>query len=368
MDAVEGHPIPQDITGFQFKLIGDMTVKQFAYLAVGLVLGWIFISVPAPLIIKLPVALVPALSGLFLAFVPVEGRPADTMFMLFVQSIFRPNQYMYHKPQEEGEKKEMVQIKQQAQLPTNDVSKKPTVSQPFGPHITKVTSIEDVGEQPVKTDVQNLSLSQAKKEEQVVEKQVTQLNQQLETAKKEEFSQPQNTQDEAHKRSLLLEQQLQQTLLEKQALEKQLAQLQQAQTAPQQVIPAQQLPQQQSSMHVKKVPDSLKKSVGMPFTPDVPNLITGVVKDARGNVLPNILVEVKDKDDNPVRAFKTNALGQFASATPLLNGTYTITFEDSKKLQKFEEFEITTNGTIINPFEVISIDEREQLRKSLFTQ
>lgn len=364
MDVIEGHPIPQDITGFQFKLIGDMTVKQFAYLAVGLVLGWIFISVPVNLIIKLPIALIPTLSGLFLAFVPIEGRPADTMLMLFVQAIFRPNEYVYHKPQED-QKKEMVQLKQQAALP-NETPKKP-IGQPFGPHITKVTSIEEAAVPAANSSSQNLSLSQAKKEEQVVEKNVSQLNEKLESAKKEEQMQQQSPrQEEAHQRSLELEQQLQQALLEKQALEKQLLAMQETGQTQTQPKPTSTL--QQPMVRVKKVPDSLKKSVGMPFVPDVPNLITGIIRDSRGNVLPNVLVEVKDKEDNPVRAFKTNALGQFASATPLLNGTYTISFEDPKKLQKFDELEITTNGSILNPIEVVSIDEREQLRKSLFTQ
>jgi len=43
---MENHPLPQDITGFQFKLIGNMTVKQFSYLAVGVILAWITLSLP----------------------------------------------------------------------------------------------------------------------------------------------------------------------------------------------------------------------------------------------------------------------------------------------------------------------------------
>ena len=108
-------------------------------------------------------------------------------------------------------------------------------------------------------------------------------------------------------------------------------------------------------------------TVGAPILNDVPpNLITGVVKDPRGNVLPNILIEVKDKDNNPVRAFKTNPLGQFASATPILNGVYTMTFEDPQNKQKFDAIEITANGEVMLPLEVISTDERENLRKELF--
>ena len=67
-----------------------------------------------------------------------------------------------------------------------------------------------------------------------------------------------------------------------------------------------------------------------------PNVITGIVKDPRGNPLANILVEVKDEQGNAVRAFKTNALGQFASATPLSNGSFTIEFDDPREQNKFD--------------------------------
>ena len=104
----------------------------------------------------------------------------------------------------------------------------------------------------------------------------------------------------------------------------------------------------------------------MPDIPTSPNLITGITKDARGNALSNILIEVKDKEGNPVRAFKTNEFGRFASATPLINGNYTIEFEDPKGQNKFEKGIINVTGQIIQPFAVISIDTREELRRSLF--
>jgi len=90
------------------------------------------------------------------------------------------------------------------------------------------------------------------------------------------------------------------------------------------------------------------------------------VRDARGNVLPGILVEIKDKDGNPVRAFKTNGLGHFASATPVANGIYTIIFEDLKGKQDFEVVQIEAKGEIMLPLEIISHDAREALRKELF--
>jgi hypothetical protein len=110
----------------------------------------------------------------------------------------------------------------------------------------------------------------------------------------------------------------------------------------------------------------MQKSAGMPITPEFPNVLTGIVKDPRGNPLPNILVEVKDEQGNAVRAFKTNALGQFASATPLSNGSFTIEFEDAREQNKFDTVAFKAGGEIILPIEVISVDTREELRRSLF--
>ena len=103
-----------------------------------------------------------------------------------------------------------------------------------------------------------------------------------------------------------------------------------------------------------------------PTLEEEPNLIKGVVKDPRGNPIQNILVEVKDDEDNPVRAFKTNNLGVFASATSLANGHYTIVLEDPKLVHKFDTLSINATGAPITTLEVTSIDPREELRRELF--
>ena len=33
------HPIPQDITGYKFHIIGSMTLKQFLEIAIGVIVG-----------------------------------------------------------------------------------------------------------------------------------------------------------------------------------------------------------------------------------------------------------------------------------------------------------------------------------------
>ena len=108
------------------------------------------------------------------------------------------------------------------------------------------------------------------------------------------------------------------------------------------------------------------KNAGLPHVSDTPNVIVGIVKDSRGNVLSGMLVEVKDKEGNPVRAFKTNQLGQFASATPLTPGIYSIELEDPKNQHTFDVIQILANNQILLPIEIVSRDAREDLRKELF--
>ena len=97
-----------------------------------------------------------------------------------------------------------------------------------------------------------------------------------------------------------------------------------------------------------------------------PNVVSGQIKDSRGNMLSGILVEVLDQDNESVRAFRTNTLGQFVSATQLPDGKYTITFEDPKKVHRFSNVNLEVNGTVLPPLNIVSIDDREVLRKSLF--
>jgi hypothetical protein len=203
------------------------------------------------------------------------------------------------------------------------------------------------------------------------------LKHEIDEAKRaEEKTQSQLEMQKIHSKIQELKQQLQQTLAEKKSLEEELAKLKASMASVTQVMPTQSTappppPQAQppdlAQATVRKIPADMARTIGLPKLPDVPNLIIGIVKDPRGNVLPNILVEVKDKDGMPARAFRTNALGQFASATPLANGTYQVTFEDPRGKHRFDTVELVAKGEILLPLEIISHDEREELRKALFS-
>lgn len=285
---MENHPIPQDVTGFQFKLIGNMTVKQFAYLAIGLVLALVLFQLPVNFLIKFLLSSFSAILGISLAFLPISGRPMDLMMGNYIKALFRPTQFVYEK------------TGRNLYFSSNPALAAKAYKNTFS---------------PLPTDKLKAYLE----------------NQELE--KKNKIDEKENNF------------------------------LKSVSNMPTPSLTMQPVAMPSQPKAVIKV----MRNTGMPATPETPNLITGMIKDSRGNPLPNILVEVKDKGNNPVRAFKTNEVGRFASATPLLNGAYSMEFEDPKGQNRFETKTINATGQIILPVEVISIDTREELRRSLFT-
>lgn len=410
---MENHPIPQDITGFQFKLIGNMTVRQFVYLAVGGVLAWLFFfMLGLPTLIKWPLAIFSLGIGAMFAFIPIDGRPMDTMMANFIKALLSPTQFVYQK---EGGKLEnqniphsqplKLQTAMTMQAPTprapipQTIAPQPTIQQapppppviqpiqasappPIQPPAPVFSSIPTMTiqqmDEPDDLQKKNRELEKAQEEQEKLKRELETLKKQLEDAnkaKEEAAAQPAPTPAPAAPAPAFtpptpsqdaLERQLIESNRQREALEKQLlterARANDANTPtvnPTVAAPA-------PSQRVRSVPPGMEKSVGIPSVPENPNLITGIVKDPRGNLLQNILIEVKDQDSNPVRAFKTNGLGKFASATSLSNGKYVITFEDTKEQHKFDAVEIELVGAPVMPLEIISVDPREELRRELF--
>lgn len=292
---MENHPIPQDVTGFQFKLIGNLTVKQFAYLAIGIVSAVILWQIPVNILIKFPLCAFFVILGLGLAYLPISGRPMDLMIGNYIKALFRPTQSVYDK------------IGGQIYFPN------------------KTSYLDSLDSKP-KNKAGEIGNNFPMSAPNIIAVSAPSLN-------------------------------VQPTVPHFNPV------LQQPPAPTQPASPNRNQPVNPSAGQALRAPN---KTIGLPSIPDSPNLITGIAKDARGNALSNILIEVKDKEGNPVRAFKTNEVGRFASATPLINGVYAMEFEDPKAQNKFKEITINAAGQIIMPIEAISIDVREELRRSLF--
>lgn len=94
---MEQHPIPRQITTFEFKLIGFLTLKQFIYLVVFVPMGFlVYKTFPVPFLNILFGAIVAGI-GLAFAFVPINDRPLDVWIKNLTKRAISPTQYLYHK-------------------------------------------------------------------------------------------------------------------------------------------------------------------------------------------------------------------------------------------------------------------------------
>lgn len=356
-----------------------MTVKQFGYLGGGMVMAWLFMVLPIFILVKLPIAAFYAGTGIILAFVPIEGRPADVMLKNFAKALFTPNQYVFKKESGDRILSLLSNTPSAQQLPTSprillspvpDLPTPPTPPPPPAmvqtPAPLSPPPLPTPPVMPAPAEEDQKDTAEANKTPDENTQALDSALQDARTAEKTQQGTPAFA--EAHQKVIELETALQNASTQKEQLEKELLSLKQKLTSappPHVYTPSTATPPAETP-HVRTIPKPMGPSIGFPSIPDVPNLITGIVKDSRGNVLPGILIEVKDGEGNPVRAFKTNQLGQFASATPLLNGTYTIFFEDPAGKHSFDTIQIALSGEIFMPIEIISIDQREELRKELF--
>lgn len=407
---MENHPIPQDVTGFQFRLVGNMTIKQFAYVAAGVVAAVIVYYSPLFFLGKLILIPLFAGSGAALSFLPVEGRPLDLMVGNFFHDLLSPTQYIYAKtggllplstvdlrPQaQQSASEQKHQQKQQKQhdqrekqlstflhglphQPKSSLDERESlflgsVFSPAGPQIYVTPESNQtprfIPTPQVAADTPPPPSQEAEDE---LEREAEAIKRELEAAraqeeKLEEEHQPVET---VHDSVEQLQNNLKDILAQKQQLEHELEQLKKRMQEPAASdttrAPSQPPVPTKQSQNVRIVPANIAASVGLPAVPDAPNIILGIIRDPRGNVLPNILIEIKDQKGDPVRAFKTNGLGQFASATSLPNGTYTMEIEDPKDKARFDTVALEATGAIMPPLEIISHDAREDLRKELFS-
>ena len=225
---MENHPIPQDVTGFQFKLIGNMTVRQFAYLATGIVMGWIFLQFPVSIFIKFPFSVFFAISGIGLAFFPISGRPMDAMIGSFIKALLRPTQFVYEK----------------------------TGGQLYSPS-TK-SSFETIPFQQ-KDKLKAYLETQAMQKNKIDEKENNFLMSVASLAITPSFTPNINPALNIPKINSL-----------------------KPASPPITKPPVQKL--------INPVPTGFNRQIGLPDTPSSPNLITGITKDTRGNALSNILI------------------------------------------------------------------------------
>ncbi|MDA1317195.1 MAG: PrgI family protein [bacterium] len=94
---MEQHPIPRQITSFEFKLIGFMTLKQFLYLAVSCPVGYIVFYVVSVPMLNVILGILVASIGAVFAFVTIQDRPIGKWIGNFLKRLNSPTQYTFKK-------------------------------------------------------------------------------------------------------------------------------------------------------------------------------------------------------------------------------------------------------------------------------
>lgn len=258
---MQQHPVPQPITSYEFRLVGDMTLKQFAKLAAGCIMALIVYAINPPGFLKWPLILLLSGVGAAMAFLPFEGRSIDVWIIAFFKRIYSPTQYIWH----QSEKVEITTPKTpKIEGKIDLLPSRPIAPLPIAPPVATAAPPPPP--------------------------------------------------------RLVIE-----TVLKK----------------PEPVKP-----------RAPAVQAKFTADVVIPSTPGLPNLLSGYIHDKKGKIIEGAILEIRDSSGIPVRAFKTNKLGQFQSATPLPNGTYEI--ETEKESFRFDIIKVDLKGAIIPPIEIIS--------------
>ena len=423
---MEQHPVPRNISGFQFRLVGDMTLKQFGFLAGGIILGYVSYKMPLPQFISLPTGLTLLVLGIAFAFVPIQDRPLDVWVAAFIKSIYSPTQFVWYKANpapevllntysfttgsrsrqtvthidasqklnnylasvapaphqtlDENEKKQIEKMMTLFNTPTplmqTTPKPAPVVQQPVNqPDKTneidgaKVSLKFKNGIEPKAADfvakkAEVKTATPTEVNEEMVKKETEKLVHEQEILKKEL-----QTKNMEQDKFLELERKLSELISEKEKMTQELAELKRQSTTPRMVTQNAVKPEAAAAPEISRVksvaPTQASEMLGLPSTPTVPNIIIGVVKDNLKRFLPGIIISVKDKNGFPVRALKTNKLGQFAAATPLPAGVYLVEVEDPQKRFQFDIIEITLSGQIFMPLEINAKGVKELMRERL---
>lgn len=94
---MDPHPIPRQITTFEFKLVGFMTLRQFGYVLLGGVVGYLVFLLVQVQIVNIVVGVLVGSVGLVFAFVPINDRPFEVFIRNLLNRLRAPTQYLYHK-------------------------------------------------------------------------------------------------------------------------------------------------------------------------------------------------------------------------------------------------------------------------------
>lgn len=408
------HPIPQDVTGYRFHIIGSMTLKQFAEIFLGVILAIILYNTNLPLPIKWAMMLFSVGLGAAAAFVPIEERPLDHWIITFFKVLYKPTQFYWKRHSKIPEPfLYEPRLNQEPLEPEIDLA--PARRQRIKEYLTsvntpseyrsdltqweaaKVQEILGVFEtQPVISTptplpqkqrvskpnldirVRNLRVTGANVVRspqevtiygEVASSQVPGIAddapvQQYDFSSVAQAEQAPDTEHSQLAKSRLRTDEVATSLEipKDQAVSVGTPEVQDA-PADQPAAPDQPTDQsttvfmphqdQTQAQPVQTTAAAFNTSLPFPDPPAEPNKVVGMVLTPNNELITNAIVEVQTPDNQIVRAVKTNALGQFFITTPLKDGEYNLIVE--KPGFEFTAQHLVLSGEPVAPLEIRSL-------------
>jgi len=369
----EQHPVPQQISSYQFRLVGDMTLKQFFQIAAGAIVALIIYGLPFPGFIKWPLIVIAALSGAAFAFLPIQDRPLEQWLYAFFRSIYSPTYFVWlHQTPKQYFKVDPTETQQKQ--PTdmeehmNDLKNgaiepgQPGYVPAFiDPHSAVADEViqetQQISQQPA---ADQISQQQAPVQQNTQQKQTISVDPSLQQSINDVLqsnmteNKPMQTQPQSVEQKEVTVPQQESVSTERKGLTGDENTTLGAQAATEQnvymsdqvsQVMQPQVQQTQVTQHAQFSPDAAP-----PLPPDQPNIIKGQVMDSEGHIIDGAILEIKDADGRPVRALRSNKAGHFQIVTSLANGNYTITIE--KDGFDFTPIDIEAIGELIQPIAI----------------
>lgn len=352
---MQQHPIPGAITTYKFKLVGDMTLKQFLELAFGIVTAWIIFNSDLNFFFKWTLGPFFGFFGFALAFVPIEDRPLDQWIINFFKAIYSPTQFIYrvkpkplamfgpvkkmagHQPltvkQNQGQLADFLES-----LPASAFSAFDQAEARYLEHISNLFSALGNKIVPLTSRIVPAPLPARSGVKGVRVRQLSQPQMCL-LPRAVVFLAP----EESRQAAMPIVQKTQSaqnvSRPEKPAV----------QTAKPVAPP----PPPKPKPKIQTTAPTFATDIVLPQKPEKPNLIAGITLDKNGKIIPGVILEIRDNQSFPVRALKSNKLGQFFIATPLPDGIYEIAAEHEG--HKFAIIKLEAKNEIIPPLKIQAV-------------
>lgn len=351
----EQHPVPQQISSYQFRLVGDMTIKQFFQIAAGAIIALIIYGMPLPGFVKWPLIILAALGGAAFAFLPIQDRPLEQWLLAFFRSIYTPTLYTwaaqnpppeYFKPEVNSQGTSTNQALQaQADITQSDVTDQ--LTEEIAPAYINNNQETNNNSQEQNSNVQDtnsnnqnvgIGVDSALQQQindslsgQIISEEKIESNQQSTEVSRPEIVVPQQQAVDVENKGVQIDNTVQP--------------INQAPIQLQDTFGA--VYSNTAQPVVNTVSASFSQDAAPPLPPTQANIIKGQVMDKDGHIIEGAILEIKDKDGRPVRALRSNKAGHFEIVTPIPDGEYNLIAE--KDGFEFTQVSLITKGEIVPP-------------------